>query len=130
MAMTEPTKKNKSPVVRFTLDNHSMEILAGWRQKLSGAFPQLEFSDSDLIRWAISRTPILSKNNLRELKSAVFDEVKALENILKTLKQAKASGDHETVTTAMQNVALLVRSERPYSTKRNLNPIDDKSDEK
>ena len=109
--MTEPTKKNKSATIRFALDFHTSEILKGWRQQITGAFPQMKVTDTAIIRWAIARTATLSKADLKSIKATLFDEVKELEKIVKSIKEAKAGGDKQSVVAALRLCTTLFRAE-------------------
>jgi hypothetical protein len=87
------TPKEVRRVTRVALRPASEAIIDGWRATLREAFPSFSPSLSDLIAWAVERTPALSKKDIQEIRQLLFDEVKELEVQLELIKEAKNRGD-------------------------------------
>ena len=63
---------------------------------------------------------MLSKNQINEIKSACFDEVRELENLLSKLKAAKAAGEATSVTELLRQITF--KKDKPKTTiKKNTN---------
>lgn len=115
MAMSEKeTVKETRRVTRVALRPATEKIIEGWRETLRITFPSFSSSLSDLVAWAVERTPALSKKDIQEIRRLFFDEVKELEALLSQLKTAKANGDEE----VLRRLLVEIKGKRTSSSRK------------
>ena len=82
--------KQKKIISRITLSDASQKAISNWYSQAKEQYPGIKVSDSDLVNWLIvSHPPELTPEELTNIESQFFDEVKKLEWMLSQAKLAK-----------------------------------------
>ena len=97
-------------IPRIALRPETEKILGDWKAQLQQLFPTFDPSTSDLISWAVERSPTLSKKETQEIKARFFDDVKELESLLLRLRKASKEGDERAVSELLSTISIRRKS--------------------
>lgn len=81
-------------MLRIALNESSRKILGEWKSDLEKLFPGISVSYPELVGWVVEKIgPGLSKKDQMLIRDRFFDEVKQLEWLAETLREAKSRGE-------------------------------------
>lgn len=86
-------KKSLEAVERIAVKSDALARLNGWLEQLSGQYPGIRVSRSELVEWLIRRhSDELSPEERSSIKDQYFDEIQLALWAVKALKAARAGG--------------------------------------
>jgi hypothetical protein len=93
MNTEEVKSKRQRHQDRVTLDQECLDRVDGWIEQVTSVAKGVALSRKDVVNWIVKQhNEQLSGDELTELKARYFNEVRFLQQAIKTLQAAKRGG--------------------------------------